>query len=669
RWKEHDGWQGHKSVSALCFYQATSLQHIVIRNFSHHHSSLFSWHLALNHSIPNTRSQTKTPDMANNNADNAAQDPQAQQGSRGQAAKDDDWDFEQLGSHIQVTHIDGTIRSVHKDALGRSDSPDSGRVFLMLLAQSLASTAAWLGWVAPANTSSIGFLLVGRLSDLYGRRWIIVGTSLLGVAGCILGSFAKNAEMLIAANICNGMAAAAQLPLGFVTAELVSNSSRTTMVSVVTVLPFLFAILGSATAPYMLNDNNPSQWRWGYYTGSFFALFSFLLYFGLYRPPSFKQLNVVGKTKLEMVKHLDFVGILLHISGCVLLLLGFCLGASSYPSVGKEIIGTLVGGIVALILFVFYEAYSTIEQPLMPPKMFKNAQFTSLVTCATFASMIFYVLTILWPFVIGKVFNNDWRDIAWYGSLLPLGATFGLYAAAFPILRGPYTKILCTTAAVMVLGFTIPLFNISPGGKLLLTVALGMSASFAIGYIVAIAITGVTLIWEAQDIGLASGILGSVCSLGCACVRTLFTLILRKKLEEELPKFIGPVVLGAGLSADSLVQLAAAIKDSATKNGNSTNLSTYKDLNSTTKAALTKAIQTGYASSLRFVFLAIIPFPVVLVVGACFIPDMSKFNTRRIARKLQGSKKGMPQSNEEGVELPGLELPMLGRRAPATEAA
>lgn len=202
--------------------------------------------------------------------------------------------------------------------------------------------------------SSIGFLLLGRLSDLYGRRHIIVGTSLLGVVGCLLGSFAVNAEMLIAANIFNGMAAAAQLPLGVAVAELVPNKDRARTAAGTLVLPFLVAGLGSATIPSLLDDGSSVQWRWGYYTGAFLAFVSFLLYLGLYRPPSFKQLNVAGKTKLEMIKHLDFVGIFLYVSGCVLLPLGFCLGISSYPSVGKEVIGTLVGGFSALVLFVIY---------------------------------------------------------------------------------------------------------------------------------------------------------------------------------------------------------------------------------------------------------------------------------------------------------------------------
>ncbi|KAK1518840.1 trichothecene efflux pump [Colletotrichum costaricense] len=578
--------------------------------------------------------------------------PQTQQASRGEAVINDDcWDFENMGSHLQVTHIDGTVRNVDRDALGTTISSESGRIWLLMLAQSLAITAAFLGWVAPGNTSvlfhtdlpqtdkfmgsSIGFLLLGRLSDLYGRRHFIVGTSLLGVVGCLLGSFAVNAEMLIAANICNGLAAAAQLPLGVAVAELVPNKDRARTVAGTLVLPFIVAGLGSAIIPSLLDDGSP-------------------------------QLNVAGKTKLEMIKHLDFVGIFLYVSGCVLLPLGFCLGISSYPSVGKEVIGTLVGGFSALVLFVIYEAFSTTEQPLMPPKMFKNVQFASLVACATFSSMVFYALTVLWPFVIGKVFNKDSDTVAWSASLLPFGATLGIASTAVPSLRGERFRKQCMVASGVALALIAPLctiwFDIRHG----LIVLAGICASFALGHIVAVAITGVTLVWEPQDIGLASGVLGSMCSLGCAFARALVTLLLRKKLEEELTKSVTPVVLDAILPGPILKQLATTIREQATMNGK-TNLTAFTSVSILSRFAITNAIQAGYSYSLRSIFLAIIPFSAILLIAACFVPNLDQFNTLKVARRLQGPDGNAPQNDEEAAEEPGLELSMLGRPVSAAD--
>ncbi|EXF82667.1 trichothecene efflux pump [Colletotrichum fioriniae PJ7] len=601
----------------------------------------------LNYPIPSTQVHTKFTDMADDGVVRVIRNPQAQQASREEPDRNDDcWDFENMGSHLQWQGLAGDAGPVigHHGCFSELDSTREHE---------------FMG-------SSIGFLLLGRLSDLYGRRHIIVGTSLLGVVGCLLGSFSINAEMLIAANICNGMAAAAQLPLGVAVAELVPNKARARAVAVTSVLPFLVVGLGSALVPSVLHDGSSVQWRWGYYTGAFLAFVSFLLYLGLYRPPSFKQLNVAGKTKLEMIKHLDFVGIFLYISGCVLLLLGFCLGISSYPSVDKEVIGTLVGGFSALVLFVLYEAFSTTEQPLMPPKMFKNVQFASLVVCATFSSMVFYALTVLWPFVIGKVFNNGSHTIAWAVSLLAFGATLGIFMTAVPSLRGKHFRKQCMVASGVALALMAPLCTIWFDGRQGPIVLVGIIASFAFGHIVAVAITGVTFVWEPQDIGLASGVLGSMCSLGCAFARTLVTLLLRKKLEEELTKSVTPVALNAILPAPILQQLATTIQEQATKNGK-TNLTEFTSLSILTRVAITNAIQSGYSYSLRSIFLALVPFSAVLLIAACFVPDLDQFNTLKVARRMRSPNGNAPQNNEEAAEQPGLELSMLGRPVSAAD--
>lgn len=88
--------------------------------------------------------------------------------------------------------------------------------------------------------SAIGFLLVGRLSDIFGRKWMVMGTSVLGLCGCIAGAVAKDIDTLIGANLMNGIAAAGQLSFGIVLGELVPNKHRGPIVTLVFLssLPF-----------------------------------------------------------------------------------------------------------------------------------------------------------------------------------------------------------------------------------------------------------------------------------------------------------------------------------------------------------------------------------------------------------------------------------------------
>lgn len=67
-----------------------------------------------------------------------------------------------------------------------------------------------------------------------------MGTSILGLAGCIVGGTARNIGTLVGANLMNGIAAAGQLSFGIVLGELVPNKHRGPIVTVVFLssLPF-----------------------------------------------------------------------------------------------------------------------------------------------------------------------------------------------------------------------------------------------------------------------------------------------------------------------------------------------------------------------------------------------------------------------------------------------
>jgi MFS family permease len=212
-----------------------------------------------------------------------------------------------------------------------------------------------LNWVATTWTlgSAIGFLLVGRLSDIFGRKWMVLGCQVLGTIGMIVGATAQNINTLIGANLMNGIAAAGQLSFGIIMGELVSNKMRGVAVTVIFLSSLPFAVFGPSIARAFILHTG-AGWRWSYYLGIIVSTLSGILYQFFYHPPTYDQLHVHGKTRWQMFKELDFVGIFLFISGTIVFLIGLSWGGGTYPWKSAAVICTLVIGGLTLVVFALY---------------------------------------------------------------------------------------------------------------------------------------------------------------------------------------------------------------------------------------------------------------------------------------------------------------------------
>jgi len=75
-------------------------------------------------------------------------------------------------------------------------------------------------------TVAIGFMICGANSDLFGRRWFLVGGNVLLFIGFILGGAAKNNSMMIASFALIGFGAGNAQLAAFALPELLPNKWR-----------------------------------------------------------------------------------------------------------------------------------------------------------------------------------------------------------------------------------------------------------------------------------------------------------------------------------------------------------------------------------------------------------------------------------------------------------
>ena len=85
-----------------------------------------------------------------------------------------------------------------------------------------------INWIPLVNLcgGAVFFLMVGQLSDIFGRRWFFIFGSALALLGSIIGATAKNVNTLIVAELFIGIAVAFQQSFFWVVAEIVPMKYR-----------------------------------------------------------------------------------------------------------------------------------------------------------------------------------------------------------------------------------------------------------------------------------------------------------------------------------------------------------------------------------------------------------------------------------------------------------
>ncbi|RDW77731.1 hypothetical protein BP6252_05784 [Coleophoma cylindrospora] len=536
-----------------------------------------------------------------------------------------------------------------------------------LLATCLAQISGYLGWVLPANTLSlinislggpggspnitwvalawtlgftIGLALVGRLSDIFGRRWFFIGSSIMAILGNLIGASAQSVNQLIATNCLNGLAAAGQLSFNVIIGELVPNKLRGPFNALVLSTSIPFAVFGPPVAR-SLYENTSLQWRWSYILGCIINGIAAGVYYLCYFPPSYHQLHVNGKSMMKQLKGLDWVGIFLFAAGLSLFLIGLNWGGQAYPWSSAQVLCTLLIGVATLAGFCCWEAFSGHEYPLIPMRLFRNIKYDAIVACASIGSMVYYSMTVIWPTLCSALFTTNVQEIGWLSCAVGGGLLCGQIMGGIGLRVLPRMKIQMTVAAMIMVAFVAALATTTQYTRTR-TVVFLLIASGAAGYIENLTLSSMALVWEPEDIGLVAGAMGSV-RTACASIATsIYLSVLSNQLAKYLPEFVTPAATSAGLPASSLPSLLAGATSGSYAN--------VPGINATIETVVAQAVKHAYSMSFRTVFLCTLPFGAIILVAALISPNVEDYLTDDVARRLQDGNPEGSSADEKKSE-------------------
>ena len=227
-------------------------------------------------------------------------------------------------------------------------------------------------------TSTITVPIFGKLSDMYGRKWLYLAGIAVFLLGSALSGISQDMLQLIIFRGIQGLGAGILMAIAFaIIADLIPPANRGKWQGAFGAVFGLSSVIGPFIGGTLTDGPG---WRWVFYVNI---------------PVGLIAIAVLVATFPHEVKHtskksIDWLGAFTLSAGLSPLLLALSLGGTSnplnIPGIGKvtdwawsspNIIGLLVTAAVFLIAFVIIE--SRAKEPIIPLDLFKNSIFTTSV--------------------------------------------------------------------------------------------------------------------------------------------------------------------------------------------------------------------------------------------------------------------------------------------------
>ncbi|MAG37177.1 MAG: MFS transporter [Dehalococcoidia bacterium] len=244
-------------------------------------------------------------------------------------------------------------------------------MFLASLDQTVVGTAmprivADLGgldrftWIATAYlvASTTAVPIVGRLTDIYGRKYFYIAGIVVFLVGSVLAGLSQTMNQLIACRALQGLGGGVIFANAFVSiADLFPPAERGKYQGLVAAVFGISSVIGPTLGGFLTDT---LSWHWIFYINlplgiPIIALF--IIYF-----PNMR----VGTGK----RQIDYLGMMLLIATVVPLLIGLSWGTTEYGWTSVQLLGFLAFSLVAGTLFIVVER--RVAEPIMPLSIYRN---------------------------------------------------------------------------------------------------------------------------------------------------------------------------------------------------------------------------------------------------------------------------------------------------------
>ncbi len=480
-------------------------------------------------------------------------------------------------------------------------------------------------WIATAAmlVSAVAVPVVGKLSDLYGRRWFYLGGLAVFMLGSILAGLSQGFWFLVFARAVQGLGMGTLMPLSqTIIGDIIPPRQRGKyqgiMGAVFGVTSIAGPLIGGAVTDHL-------GWRWAFYLTLPIGVVAFVFILRFLHLEASQQRGKV-----------DYLGILTLTPGLVLALLATTWGGGDHEWTSPVILGMYAAAAVLLIAFVITE--TKVEAPLLPLHLLMRP-IVALSVAASFAIAVAMFGAIIYI----PVYAQGVMGVSATNSgmiLVPQSVAMILTSIVVGLLisrTGRYRPFLILGGVVMVVGYLL-LANLSYGDSqwhltlAMVVIGLGLGLSMQVYTLI------VQNAVERRELGTATAAvqffrnIGS--TVGTAVLGTVMTASMTTAIPERIaalpPKQLA--ALQASGSAD-LGSLENAVLDPSA-------LAKLPEF-------LVDPIRGGLSVAMHDVFLTAVPFAALALLLSLFIKHVPLRETVETAEE-QAAQPGIDTAAELG---------------------
>jgi MFS family permease len=303
----------------------------------------------------------------------------------------------------------------------------------------------------PALATALATLIFGKLSDMFGRKTILITALSFMLAGCVLCALSGSFFFLVAALCLLNLGAGSLMPLCFsVIGDMFEPAERGKWAGLLSITSGITAFIGPSLAGWFVDKPG---WRYIYW-----SIIPFILVAG--------ALSLTG-LPAWVQKHnhkIDFRGAICVALASASLIITCSWAGNIYPWISFPIICLM--GVSISLWVLFFRIESRAEEPLLDPRILKNRTFFIAALAAIFSMFGITTMNFYFPlflqgvrqtsatlsgniftpfsvlnaflglpagFILAKTRRYKWIYVSGYGMLV-----IGMFAA---IALGPQTPI------------------------------------------------------------------------------------------------------------------------------------------------------------------------------------------------------------------------------------